>query len=155
MRLKNVEIENFKGIANCSIDLKPGINLLIGNNGYGKTSILEAVSVCLGGFIAGVEDVATKHFTKDEIRIIYENTGDGSYNRRYMTPVSVKCDAEIENESFTWIRRKNSLKASRTTVEPRNVCKKAFSMVNEEKHILPVLSYQSTARAPDAEERSV
>lgn len=146
MELKNVEIANFKGIENCSIDLKPGINLLIGNNGYGKTSILEAISVCLGGFIAGVEDVATKHFTKDEIRIIYENTGDGSYNRRYMTPVTVKCDAEIESESFTWTRRKNSLKASRTTVEPRNVCKKAFSMVNEENHILPVLSYQSTAR---------
>lgn len=146
MELKNVEIKNFKGVENCSIDLKPGINLLIGNNGYGKTSILEALSVCLGGFIAGIGEIKTRHFTKDEIRIVYENTGDGSYDKKYMTPVSVKCDAIIENELFTWTRSKSSLNASRSTVEPRDICKKAFSMVNESKHVLPILSYQSCAR---------
>ncbi|WP_343083990.1 AAA family ATPase [Blautia producta] len=146
MELKNVEIKNFKGIENCFIDLKPGINLLIGNNGYGKTSILEALSVCLGGFIAGIGEIKTRHFTKDEIRIIYENMGDGSYDKKYMTPVAVKCDAEIEKELFTWTRSKSSLNASRSTVEPRDVCRKAFSMANEGKHILPILSYQSCAR---------
>lgn len=146
MFLKRVTINNFKGIEECTIDLDKGFNLLIGNNGYGKTSILEAVSVGIGGFIAGIEDVSTKNFTTEEIRVVLENQGDGSFNRRYVTPVMVKCEAEIEGEAFEWIRKKSSIKASRSTVEPRNVCKKAQEMANEKDHILPVLSYQSAAR---------
>lgn len=146
MILKSVIIRNFKGIEESTVELKPGFNLLIGDNGFGKTSILEAISVALGGFIAGIGDVQTKHFTKDEIRVVLENTGDGSYNKRYMTPVSVECEAVVEEETFTWIRRKSSLQASRSTVEPRNISKKAYEMANEGNHILPILSYQSTAR---------
>lgn len=146
MLIKNIAISNFKGIEECNLDLKPGMNLIIGDNGYGKTSILEAISVSLGGFLAGLGNVSTKHFTKEEIRIVLENTGSASYNKRYMTPISVKCEAEIEGKSFEWTRRKNSLNTSRSTVEPRGVCKKAFKMANESGHILPILSYQSTAR---------
>lgn len=146
MILESIHIENFKGIESYTIQLKKGFNLLIGDNGVGKTSILEAISVGLGGFIAGLEDIATKHFTQDEIRVALENTGEGSYNKRYMTPIQVECKAVIEEQEYQWTRRKNSLKASRSTVEPREICKKAFQMANEENHILPILSYQSTAR---------
>lgn len=146
MILNKVHITNFKGIEECTIELKKGFNLIIGNNGYGKTSILEAISVGLGGYIAGLEEMPTKHFTKDEIRVILEKQGEGSFNKRYMTPVSVKCEAVVEDECFEWVRRKNSLNASRSTVEPRAICKKAYQMANESEHILPILSYQSTAR---------
>ena len=146
MIIKNVSISNFKGIEECSLELQSGMNLIIGDNGYGKTSILEAISVCLGGYIAGIENITTKHFLEDEIRVVLEKTGSASYNKRYITPISVGCEAEIEGESYKWIRRKNSIKASRSTVEPRDVCKKAFSMANEKGHVLPILSYQSTAR---------
>ena len=118
MRLEQVTIKNFKGIEECTLDLAKGFNLLIGDNGYGKTSILEAISVGLGGFIAGLPDVSGRNFTKDEIRIILENTGDGSFNRRYMTPVEVRCKAKIGEENFEWVRKKSSVKASRSTVEP-------------------------------------
>lgn len=146
MRLEQVTIKNFKGIEECTLDLEKGFNLLIGDNGYGKTSILEAVSVGLGGFIAGMPDVSGRNFTKDEIRVILENTGDGSFNRRYMTPVEVRCKAKIDEENFEWVRKKSSVKASRSTVEPRTISRKAEQMANGEKYILPVLSYQSTAR---------
>lgn len=146
MLIKKVNISNFKGIENCSLKFGPGMNLIIGDNGYGKTSILEAISVVLGGFVAGLGDVTTKHFQKDEIRVILEKTGSASYNKRYVTPISVGCEAEIEGKLFQWVRRKNSLQAARSTVEPRDVSKKAFSMANDGNHILPVLSYQSTAR---------
>ena len=146
MRLEQVVIRNFKGIEECTIELNAGFNLLIGDNGYGKTSILEAVSVGLGGYIAGLADVSARNFTKDEIRIILEKTGEGSFNKRYMTPVLVKCKAVVEDEMFEWTRRKSSIKASKSTVEPRDICRKAEQMSNEEKHILPILNYQSTAR---------
>ena len=139
-------IRNFKGIEERTIELAKGFNLLIGDNGCGKTSILEAISIGLGGFIAGLPDVSGRNFIKDEIRVILENTGDGSFNRRYMTPVEVQCKAKIGEEDFEWVRKKSSVKASRSTVEPRAISRKAEQMANGEKFILPILSYQSTAR---------
>ncbi|KAI4443613.1 AAA family ATPase [Schaedlerella arabinosiphila] len=146
MKLEQVRIKNFKGIEECQIDFEEGFNLLIGDNGYGKTSILEAISVGLGGFIAGLLDVYSKHFTTDEIRVVMEHVGEGSFNRRYITPIEVFCRAEVEEEIFEWTRRKSSVKASRSTVEPRDICKKAEQMTNEKNHILPILTYQSAAR---------
>ncbi len=108
MKLEQVRIKNFKGIEECQIDFEEGFNLLIGDNGYGKTSILEAISVGLGGFIADLPDVSAKNFTMDEVRVVLEHTGEGSFHRGYMTPVEVLCKAEVEGETFEWLRKKRA-----------------------------------------------
>lgn len=41
--VKRVWIKNFKSVMNLELDLIPGINLLVGPNGSGKTNILEAI----------------------------------------------------------------------------------------------------------------
>ena len=52
MIISDVTIKNFKGIEEIKIDFKPVFNLIKGINGKGKTSILEAIAVGLGGFVA-------------------------------------------------------------------------------------------------------
>ena len=146
MFLKQIEIENFKGHINCELKLEPGFNLLIGDNGMGKTSILEAISVALGGFVAGIEDVSSKHFTKDEVRISTMPMGDGSFHRQYETPIRVTCVADVEGKEYQWTRRKNSVSASRSTVEPSNIKKLAQKLSHDPNAVLPILSYQSAAR---------
>lgn len=146
MYLKDVEIENFKGHTHCQVKFSKGFNLLIGDNGMGKTSALEAISVALGGFIAGIDDVASKHFTRDEIRILSTSMGDGSFNRQYETPVLVTCTANIGEKNYRWTRRKSSVQASRSTVEPSTIKKVAHKLSHDPQAILPILSYQSAAR---------
>ena len=41
--INRILIKNFKSIRNLELDLMPGINVLVGQNGSGKTNILEAV----------------------------------------------------------------------------------------------------------------
>ncbi len=146
MYIKNLVIENFKGLAHCELNFRPGFNLIIGNNGVGKTSILEAASVALGGFVAGINDVTAKNFTMDEIRRTSQPMGDGSFSRQFETPVTVSCTADVGGETQVWLRRKNSVKASRSTVEPRDICKLAGTLAHNPEAILPILSYQSAAR---------
>lgn len=146
MYLKDVEIKNFKGHTHCQLKFSKGFNLLIGDNGMGKTSALEAISVALGGFIAGIDDVASKHFTRDEIRISSTPMGDGSFNQQYETPVLVTCTASIGEKDYKWTRRKSSVQASRSTVEPSNIKKVANKLSHDLQAILPILSYQSAAR---------
>jgi DNA repair protein SbcC/Rad50 len=44
IKLNNIKSYNGQG---CSIDFKPGVNLIWGENGSGKTTILEAIGYCL------------------------------------------------------------------------------------------------------------
>lgn len=43
MILENLDILNFKNIAEASLELSPGANCLVGSNGMGKSNLLEAV----------------------------------------------------------------------------------------------------------------
>lgn len=148
MRLLEVKISNFKGITHEEFHFKDGINIIIGGNGMGKTSVLEAISVALGGFLGGIDGIAKKNFTNDEIRRENEKMGEGSYNTRYITPVCVECTAKLDDieNAFIWKRQKNSLKASRTTIEPREICRYAFALSADPFAVLPILSYQSVGR---------
>lgn len=146
MFLKSIKISNFRAIDNVEIKFEKGFNILIGDNGVGKTSILEAISVALGGFLAGIDGIYTKHFTIDEIRCVSELLGQGSYNIRHITPIQVDCDVELDGENYNWTRRKSSIKSSRSIVEPRDICKKASQLSENPNGILPVLNYQSVSR---------
>ncbi len=49
MKLTKVEIENYRGIKELSLPLDPKLTVLHGGNGCGKTSILTAIALALGG----------------------------------------------------------------------------------------------------------
>jgi len=44
MYIKKLELNNFRILENISLDLNDNVNIIIGKNGSGKTSILEAIS---------------------------------------------------------------------------------------------------------------
>lgn len=146
MQLQNVRIVNFKGIDEWDIEFKPGFNLIKGENGKGKTSVLEAISVGLGGFVAGLEGVATRHFSINEIRQVYQKVGDGSFDKKIIVPVEVCIKAEVEGEVFEWTRSRSSAKSSRSTIQPKNICRKAEQMANDSEVELPIISYQGAGR---------
>ena len=49
MQLNHLEVCDFRNVSLADIDLSPGINLLVGENGAGKTAILEAVFLLARG----------------------------------------------------------------------------------------------------------
>lgn len=46
MKLKHLKISNLRNHSHSEIDFSEGINLIYGPNGSGKTTILEAISIC-------------------------------------------------------------------------------------------------------------
>ena len=66
--LKNISIKNFRGFDKLEINDIKKINLLVGQNNWGKTSILEAIAI-----ISGMPDCLIA-YRLNKIRRIYENS---------------------------------------------------------------------------------
>lgn len=147
MRLSKVRITNFKGITDWEIDLKPGFNLIKGTNGKGKTSVLEAIAVGLGGFLTGISGISGRHISKEEIRKEYVPSGEGSYTPIYKIPVELEMTAHIGDEKEVyWKRSKNSIAASRSLTQPNTIKKIAEQMSNTADVPLPIINYQGASR---------
>ena len=107
MYLEKIHIENYKAIGKLDIDLKPGVNLLIGDNGAGKTSVLEGIAVALGGLFVNVAGVSTKNIVKDDVRMSIKPIGDSSTAIEYYEPVLAGCTLHVtEKQHLTWNRIK-------------------------------------------------
>ena len=110
MWIQEAEIRNFKGITDWKLSFKQGFNLIKGENGKGKTSILEALAVGLGGYLLGIDGVNTRHFTKEEIRKSYSRTGEGTYGAEHHLPTQVSLTVDLGDSrgSCTWTRGRSS-----------------------------------------------
>lgn len=53
MDIERIKIHNFKKYENLDLKLLPGINILVGNNDSGKSTILEAIDLALSGTYRG------------------------------------------------------------------------------------------------------
>lgn len=55
MHLESIEIHNFRGIEHLLLPLARRCNVLIGEHDVGKTAVLDALAVALGGYLLGFE----------------------------------------------------------------------------------------------------
>lgn len=68
MKLKSVEIENYRAIEKLSLWLDPSLTVLHGDNGCGKTSVLSAIAVGLGAIPELLSDVSELDFHEEDQR---------------------------------------------------------------------------------------
>lgn len=72
MWLKTLEIRNFKSIEDLTINFTPGINVIFGENGTGKTNIVKTILKLLGPTYPGPKSFQKEdYFCLDESRDIF------------------------------------------------------------------------------------
>lgn len=54
MRITSLTLENFRGFASLELDLDRDVTVLVGSNGSGKSSVLDALSIALGAVASSV-----------------------------------------------------------------------------------------------------
>lgn len=149
MILKKLTISNFKMFENLELYFEPGFNLILGDNGVGKTTILEAASVAISGFLAGMEDVATRNIYKTDVRYKIMKDSNGTPNKLYGDkPTEIESTLEYDGTKYTWTRvKKDATAGSRTTINPKNILEVSHKLVNSiDDKLLPLISYQSASR---------
>ena len=68
MKLERVIIENYRAIERLELPLRPHITVLHGDNGHGKTSVLNAIAVGLGSIMRFLPYVSSVDFRKSDRR---------------------------------------------------------------------------------------
>ena len=70
MRVTDLKLANVRSIKATELRFQPGFNLVVGDNGAGKTTVLEALAVCISEYVrAGARGPDVRPFKEDAIRI--------------------------------------------------------------------------------------
>ena len=78
MKLNSVKLNAFRGISNVEIPLDGRITVIVGANGIGKTSVLDAISLLL----TGLRNIWTSGETGRRIRVPSVNASDIEYTKK-------------------------------------------------------------------------
>ena len=80
MKITRLHVKNFWLFEELSLTLDPNVTLLIGDNGSGKTSVLEALSIIAGVWLYDVPDTklanSRRSLAESDIRLFAESSGD-------------------------------------------------------------------------------
>ncbi len=147
MYLRKIRIENFRGIQQLELcDLKQGTNLLIGDNGAGKTSILEAIAIGLNGFFSGVPGVSANGFQKDDFRQEVVRLTGASNAIAYNRP-RISMEMDVDGKILECVRKREDPSGNGTTSTTGSEVKKYLqNKANDFQTFLPILSYISISR---------
>ena len=75
MKLKKLEITNFRCFESLSIDLDEQLTVLVAKNGQGKSSVLDAIRIGLWPFVSGFDlarnpgNEAANNISVDDVRM--------------------------------------------------------------------------------------
>lgn len=144
MRITQATIKNFKGIVDLVLPLDPQLNILVGDNGSGKTAILEALTVGVGTLFVGMKDVRSAGFRDSDVRYTPE--------QEYAFPVTVGIKAELRGGEIEGERHKNSQSGGTTWKEAYQIVdhgKRLDHLLRSSEDIpvdLPLISYFATSR---------
>lgn len=118
MKVTRLKVTNLRVIDAAEFRFQAGFNLLVGINGVGKTSVLDALSACLSPIVKRMNHLGGKalSLSTDDIRIGAD-------------ALTVECNIEIGGNEYTYIVHR-----PRETSVPRQ---KSAGMPREQVHDTP------------------
>lgn len=152
MKINRIELKNFKKYESFALDLHPQFTLLVGENGSGKTTILDALAIAASVWLIDVPDSSLvnsrRGIRKTEIHIVPEKIGERVQFFEKL-PVEITSQGVIDNNTVSWVRSINPKGDRKRRV------RKALDLIQSiyareqsgERVLCPILAYYGAGRA--------
>lgn len=147
MKINTLYIRNFKGFKQEEFSFDPNMSVLIGDNGSGKTSVLDALSFVLGTFFLGIDGVPSRPLKEYEKRRLILSPE----SIEIQLPFAIDVEHTLAGESYYWSRETNKKAGGATSYKNANDLidmAKAYAqgVRNGDNVDLPLIAYYGTAR---------
>lgn len=159
--IRKISLHNYRRFEEKTVYLNKNMNLLVGKNGSGKTTVLEAVNVALGAYLAAYKEYVPSRFVQNisdaDVRRKNQRTKQAdvlisSGIEQY--PCSVETELFMDEQKFRYNRilEKKESRTKFATSNPmqREVVRWEKTMKSsdgsDERLILPLVLYLSSAR---------
>ena len=148
-RLDTLEITNFRGFERFTLHLDPRMTILHADNGGGKTSLLAALAVGMGGWFSDLGGVPKRSIFAREVRCVDRSVA-GRIERVEHYPVIVHCTGEVADAPIDWWRSLGRAGRATTTKGLTKLTARVRALVRELSRTsdvgLPVLALYGTQR---------
>jgi len=149
MRIDRIEIKNYRLFKDISVDLDPHVNMIIGNNGSGKSSLLNALLVGASSFLSGIAWTNPRGILTDDVRHEIRTEG-GLAHRVDCYPVGIKCYGYVNEYPCVWERGLNGPKSKTTNSGIKDIRMISKGMeqdvIDGNEVVLPLIAYYGTGR---------
>uniref|UniRef100_Q3AQ70 ATPase n=1 Tax=Chlorobium chlorochromatii (strain CaD3) TaxID=340177 RepID=Q3AQ70_CHLCH len=147
MRIEHLIVKNFKGFVSKEFTFHPNFNLIVGMNGTGKTSMLDALAVAIGSWFLGfyVDSLKMRQIRHDDVLLKYIQ-----HSWEHIYPCEVEAYGVVMDRHIKWSRELNTINGRTTYGNALAIKELALqatrSMLNGDDIILPLISYYGTGR---------
>lgn len=151
MYLRALKLRNFRCFSELNIDFPERLAVIVGDNGAGKSSILEAAAIAVGTFSYALDKLT--NFSIEKTDAHYKCYDMGSVvDVQAQFPVEICAEASVNNHLVYWERfsdsaksRGNSLSRSKELVALATEYQDRLRN-GDKQLILPVIAYYGTGR---------
>ena len=150
MYIDSIVLKNYRCYEQLEVKLNKEYTVLVGINGAGKSTILDAVSTALGSYIAGFDGIVSNSIGYDDAhRKMYELGSRVDYEEQY--PVEIEALGHVEGQELTWKRSlyarngKTHMKNAKPIMEYGAKLQEKVRQ-GDKNTVLPLIAYYGTGR---------
>ena len=153
MFIECIKVKNFRCFENVEFDFTERMTVIAGDNGSGKTAVLEAAAIAAGTMFQPMDELSGKSINKRDAALKPFPTGSLAGGESQF-PVEIEAKGTPESDSIEWKRSLNGPEGKTTIMDARpmtDLGKRLLSGVRSDNKamILPVLAYYGTGRLWD------
>jgi len=146
MYINKIRIKNMKCFEEKEFDFTSKFTVLIGDNGNGKTTILDAIAISLGTYFIGISGTTPRTVFINEIR----KTTDNSENSELLLPFILETTFNINNQDIICRREQSTIKGKLKYRDANQLIDYGKNLINAIRQNifvdLPIIAYHGTGR---------
>lgn len=149
MKIKKLGLLNFRCFREYQLEFSDRFTLLIGNNGSGKTAILDALAIAVGSFFLTIPNIKSSdksRISRDDVRYEELTFGQNIIKETGYKNTVIAAHGIIDNEEISWARHRDPKASLKSAANIIDLIEKKTKETTNKRILFPVIVYYGTSR---------